>query len=179
MNAKELYLKTIDDLKSLIDKGDEYSLLRASGFLRQLLLDGLIHKVNRDYKVDLTFEVLRPTKYPPGQPQPVFQVNGLDPDQLPGWPCVSLREGQLLSIECLFCDGRSVSLKEVLKVYANTRGGVHLERPIKRMEEAVRVTDKSDYFYIGDSPSSQNVIRDLGKVVLRGLVPLTEAVKAG
>jgi hypothetical protein len=44
---------------------NSYSLLRASGLLRQLLLDGLLHAANRSHHVPIEFSLLDSTERPP------------------------------------------------------------------------------------------------------------------
>jgi hypothetical protein len=58
----ELFLATMQDLKEKISSTSkrDYNLIKAAGLLRQLLLDGadsLFFKVNRQYRIPITFTV--------------------------------------------------------------------------------------------------------------------------
>ena len=51
IDSEALFLRTLDDCRSAIAGEDEYELLRSTGLLRQLLIDGrpLVDVVNQKY----------------------------------------------------------------------------------------------------------------------------------
>jgi hypothetical protein len=80
MNDKEqLFLETVSDLRDHIKTGTSYKLKRASGLLRQLLVDEttLLSQANRKHRLKIRFSVgtLSPLNPHPGS----FVMRGLGP----------------------------------------------------------------------------------------------------
>ncbi len=60
MNDNDLFLATLTDLETQLEIGNEYSILKATALLRQLLIDGansLVGRVNRFYRLKILFPV--------------------------------------------------------------------------------------------------------------------------
>jgi hypothetical protein len=51
----ELFLNTLKDLRAKANSNDRYQLIKASGLLRLLLLDGLVDRVNSKHRIKLKF----------------------------------------------------------------------------------------------------------------------------
>jgi hypothetical protein len=65
MDSKDrLFLHTYDDILNKVKRRQEYDIIRASGLLRQLLIDSdpLIHQVNKKRRLKFKFEVLNHQK---------------------------------------------------------------------------------------------------------------------
>lgn len=83
-----LYLSTIEDIQEKSTRGDRYQIIRASGLLRHLLIDdtALIHKVNRKYRVKISFSVIDHDSIPILIDEPDGQLfifwRNLDPSQI-------------------------------------------------------------------------------------------------
>lgn len=65
------FLETLVDIDLRLVEGSRYNLIRGAGLLRQLLLDEqpLMHRANRAYGVEITFEVI------PFRKEPLFHRN--------------------------------------------------------------------------------------------------------
>jgi hypothetical protein len=59
MNPVFLFCRTVEDIGNIIEKPDNYEILRSSALLRQLLVDGnrLVDVVNRQARVKIQFEI--------------------------------------------------------------------------------------------------------------------------
>jgi len=126
--AQELFLSTVIDLDQRLVAGDRYSLVRASGLLRQLLLDEmpLVHVVNREYRVALAFRTLDFSQPPPVEPEAHWRV--LDPEPFPGAQTQTCSLKQFLAAPCLTWRGSCASVTDLIRACANAKGGVHLGR---------------------------------------------------
>lgn len=54
---EESFLNTLNDLREKADSNDRYQLIKASGLLRLLLLDPLIHEANQKHKIKFKFHL--------------------------------------------------------------------------------------------------------------------------
>lgn len=65
-NSEALYIATLEDIKNRIDRNNKYDVIKASGLLRLLLLDGmpLIHQINRKYRVTIRFSIVDYSSFP-------------------------------------------------------------------------------------------------------------------
>jgi hypothetical protein len=123
MNSNEqLFLETVSDLRNHISIGKAYNLKRASGLLRQLLVDQitLLSQANRIHKLQLKFpvETLDPFD---------VQSNAV---VLRGFGSAETAKSQVnlnqfLACHCLGVQGRGFSVKNIIQVNANVRGGIH------------------------------------------------------
>ena len=59
INHEQLFLGTVRDLRTKIRTNTTYSLIRACGLCRHLLLDKhpLLHQANRQYKINIQFHI--------------------------------------------------------------------------------------------------------------------------
>ena len=132
MEAKRLFLATLDDLQArLDDPEDEYKMLRAAGPIRQLILDKqrLMDVVNkRDYGIKVWFRI---TKHPlRTQPLPAgsiwYILDGVDPERFPEYPVETLDRSRFLRVPTMRLTSGEVTIKDIIKHAANAEGGVHL-----------------------------------------------------
>jgi len=124
MNDKEqLFLETLSDLRDHINTGSEYKLKRASGLLRQLLVDTatLLAQANRRHRLKIRFPVgtLSPINPHPGS----FVMRGFGPSAC--GKLVQATLDQFLGCHCLAANGGVFSVRDIIKVTAEIRGGVH------------------------------------------------------
>lgn len=179
-HAEALLLRTLGDLDHRIISTDPYEILGASSLIRKLLLDEhpLVDQVNRHFRLKVLFEVAAPIPLPPGGPNPVFETvqDGLDPDSAPPWlPRKSLRRDEFLAYELAKVGDHSYTVREVVQFEANVMGGVHAGSPRDAKQAALRQVEET--LSVGGLPSSLRQLRAVGRVVLKALSPLREAVQ--
>lgn len=181
MTDEELYLRTIEDLENRLAKPDEYNVIRAAALLRHLLIDGppLLHTANRRLQLKLVWRE--------------FQVVSMhdigtwgvawDTGQNPHFPSNNfVKLDAFLASKCLFVGQHLYSVCDLIKVWANVRGGVHIGKPDEK-EKAVDSADATTlYVHSGEEEFVLSVsgygMAKIGGVVIEGLQPLTEALKA-
>jgi hypothetical protein len=165
---------TLDDLTSRIQRGaSEYDLLRAAALLRELLLDEfpLVAQVNRPPKTQLRFQ-LRVKAPDPGHEFEIWL--GIDPDASVDVPVREVDLKELLGVPLVFLPQSRISIRQVITLAANVRGGVHRGRPKDPAHQAFeefRVKVRH-----GDMPLELLLVVEIAKVVLAGLKPLMAAV---
>ena len=59
MDAKDLFIHTLNDLEKRVESTDEYDVLMAAALLRKLLVDGgrLMDQINRAHRLKLRFRI--------------------------------------------------------------------------------------------------------------------------
>jgi len=178
-NREQLFLKTLADLEATAANPEWYDLIKASGLLRLLLLEGdaLVHQVNRNYGLKLEFSFHALPK--------VGQEN-----VLAAWTRVSKsanpndkRETQTGSLDdfltagCLGLRGRILTVRDVIRANAHLKGGVHVGRLREKDvgEAGVLVMDRM--LNVGGAEASLAVLRDIIQVTLEAVKPLAEVVR--
>jgi hypothetical protein len=176
VDRKELFVKTIDDLSNKIKSNNEYEVLKASGLLRALVLDGknsLAIIVNREFREKLEFKYADHTKgsaafmlarnptswsvldgFHSGNPPPAtfYKLSGLD---------------GLLSEVVLLKDGKKFTVKDVILFTANITGGVHSGTP-KENDDKERILHELQ-LWLGGLPITLKQIESISKVIIDGL----------
>lgn len=176
-DAERIFLQTVVDIDELATKGDEYSLITASGRVRLLVSDEqpLCHRVNRKYRRQLRFGVM---EWPSLDPAAFGEMRPLDPAlvaQFPGAVVKNLPLDKLLSRPVLSFNGVTATVLDVLKACANAKGGVHFGSGKDEAETATLAWDTAVRL-LGVAPSLV-VIAQICRVVLRGLGPLVNALQ--
>jgi hypothetical protein len=168
---KALYLGTIRELETKSASDDYYSLVKSSGLLRGLILDGtnLVDAVNRHFKVKCRFDIADVRLYPI---RTVCQWHDVCPVAWKKMRSVDRKE--LLATKCLSFADQQFSIRDVIRACANAKGGVHIGAPRAREEG---ILDMDEVLSIGGKEASLQSLRSIVTVVLKGLEPLTEAVK--
>lgn len=162
------FIESILDLEEKILSNSWYPILRASGILRQLLLDNFLHDVNRPYKASVRFPIYIPDLKTYGSHG--FRVEGYDGD--PNTRYVGIDE--FLSSRAMLFEGQELSIREVIDACANAKGGVHKKGGRNDSQKAVLEHDITSS-YGGLSPSLYT-LQSIGRVTLRALLPLVEAI---
>ena len=123
IDTEQLFLETVSDLRSQIVTGTPYKLTRASGLLRQLLIDDstLLSQANRARHVKVRFPV---RTLAPLNPHPsTLVMRGFGSPQF--GTLIQATLDQFLACHCFAVQGEVFSVQEVIKVTANVRGGIH------------------------------------------------------
>lgn len=180
-HAESLFLNTLRDLESRIPDTDEYVVLGISALIRKLLIDDfpLVDQVNRQHRLKLTFEITESDPSVPGAPEPTFYSvqDGLDPQTArPGKPQKTVNRDQFFATVLAVAGGKSHTLREIVLFEANVMGGVHVGSPKEEKEKVLQAVN--DAFAIGGYRNSLRQLQAVGRVVLRGLDPLRQAVIA-
>jgi hypothetical protein len=174
---ENLFLCTVIDLDQKVTAGDRYSVIRASGLLRQLLLDEtpLVHAVNRQYRLELSFQTVDFSQPLPVEAQAHWQA--LDPEPFPGARTQSCSLKQFLGAPCLAWNGRNARVSDLIRACANAKGGIHFGRTKIADEKIVLDWDQAINL-LGEEPSIR-AISAVCRVSLRGLSGLLSAIQRG
>ena len=175
-----LFMETLKELEARVSAQDPYMILGASALIRKLLLDDfpLVDQVNRQYRLKLTFEVTEPPNFPPGLPEPMFYSvqDAIDPETVrPGKAKKTVNRDQLLSYVLAKVDGRPYTLREIVLFEANVMGGVHAGSPKEDKDRLLHEINKM--VAIGGYRSSLRQLQAIGRVIIKGLAPLRNAIE--
>jgi hypothetical protein len=181
VDADKLFLERSKEIEKLVQSNSEFDVLRLSAALRQLLLDSppLIHEVNRDRRLKVSFEVGDFTIQPNAHTEVLFLEDGVDPEtrRSPLLPRREVRLEGFLGHKMLYLKGKPHSVRDVITHGANVAGGVH--RTTNPEERHKLIADFSKSISLGGMPGAIRVLQAIGRVTLRGLRPLIEAVERG
>jgi hypothetical protein len=168
------FLEVVADIDERLLDPTWYKMLKATGLLRQLLLDEspLIHVVNRSYKLQVRFRVIDYPVQPPIQPD--YHWMALDPELFQDQPVCELKLDGLLETKCLRAAGTDASVKDVIQACAKAMGGVHFGQAHGVREQAV--VDFENAVRILGEESSTATTRDICRIALRGLSPLVRLI---
>ena len=176
---ERLFLDTLSDLRVKIAPPSNYELLGAAALIRKLFLDEspLVVQVNRKYRLKITFEVNQPRGFP-GFPEPVIYaaLDAFDPDTAP--PPVNpliVNRAQLFSRVVERAVGHSYTVRDLVLFEAHVSGAVHAGQPKNDQQRALK--DVSNAFLIGGRRPSLRQLQAVGRVILKGLEPLRQAVE--
>jgi hypothetical protein len=174
MTPQEIFfLNTLDDLEEKLNRGDAYSIIRASGLLRQLLIDNepLVHQINRRYRLRIEFEVIGIFKLPI---RPVICWQNLDPSNFPNARKTRLRLDNFLSAECLVFRDYDFTVKDVITACAHMKGGIHSGKAENEKEEGI--LDFDEILKIGGLDATLAALRGIIKITQIALKPLVQAI---
>lgn len=172
--AEHLFLATIADVDQKIIERSRYSLIRAAGLLRQLLLDAtpLVYEVNRNYRLKLQFKCMEYQSVPPVSPSAHWRSP--DPSQFSNAKTITVDLSTFLKVPCLEVNGSTASIGDLVRACANAKGGVHLGKA-KVTEEGVILDWDKVMLLLGEEPSLL-AIAGVCRVALIGLRPLVQAI---
>lgn len=175
--AEELFVATVLDVDQKVAAGDRYSVIRASGLLRQLLVDEspLVHVVNRAYSAPLIFRTIDFSEPPPLDPVGHWQV--LDPSPFSGAKTLDCSLKQFLAAPCLKWSGRYASVHDLITACANAKGGTHLGRARTTDQQLLLDWDEA-VSVLGEWPSVR-AMAGTCRVALQAFRPLMSAVEGG
>jgi hypothetical protein len=176
MDAKDLFLYRCEQLAAKSKSGKEIDALDCAAILRQLLLDHLLIKANFDYRLKREFEVGEFTLKPDKFTAILALEDGFDPETArPGKPQKKVNLEGLLKHPVLYLYGQPLSVRDVIKLGADTLGGVHLTP--NREKQQKLLADYAAKISIGGLPGAVRQIAAISRVVLRGMKPLVEKIQ--
>lgn len=157
-----------------------FDLLKISGDLRILLLDGLHREVNRTYRIPVTFPVnICCVRRLIRRSQDSFCA-GLFEGLVVNYPHPHRLEIERLNLQrflqqpVMIAVGRQASVKELIRFCANLEGGIHHDVPHNKLEESLRLVATA--LKIGETDFTSRALIGIGLATLRGLEPLEERI---
>lgn len=183
MELEELFIHTVDDLRTKVEAGDDYSILRATALLRQLLMDGhsLTHQVNRTYRIRLGFEVCgRSYRDIMLSTNPDFysSLDGIHKSGLLAGSVEPISLDQLLSEPVLVSDGQVFTVGDLIRHGANVDGGVHRGQPRNDLEQALSDLANGSFMVAGQAINYRQ-LRPIALIMLDGLEPVYKTISSG
>jgi len=185
MIPEKLILCVSEELRQYLSRGDEYSALKSSGLLRQLLLDSypLVDQANKKFRIPIRYRVnstvidnmMRRCR------SPVFAcfIDLLCPKDSGGFPVETtpseLTRDQFLAVKPIFYDNvKSVTIKELIDHAAHILGGVHAGKAKNDSDRELNFVH--DQFRIGNHAISLHILFPISKIVLAATEPLRQAI---
>lgn len=153
MDQETLLLRKYQSLKNK-DLSDHHDLLDCSNYIYQIFLDSppLFDQVNQNYKVNLLF------KFPPFNPDIV--INGQNFRQIatlavlgcsqPPTHYKSLTRQEFFKAPAFRYRGEDKSVKDLIDLYRNTKGGVHTQPKGKNKDEKLKIKELSELLKVND-----------------------------
>jgi len=129
--TERLLLEILDDFRRILRAPNSYLLIRSSAALRQIYLEsnGILHQVNRDYRIRFQFTINNPLTEKPGTEDLIMFGFSREHGQFSDGTI-----DQFLGQICLYIDGIGYPVKEVIKTCANKDGGAHFEATLNPRE---------------------------------------------
>jgi hypothetical protein len=184
MDTKSLFLETVGDLRRRSsDAHSEYEAVISALLLRKLLLDSptLIDVANQESRLKITYVVnARPPIWKHlGEEPPLAYAkeDGFDPEiaLVPPIP-VEMKRDELLSQVVVVYRGKELSVRDLIDYVAHVAGGVHFKTP--KTEEQAGAQALAEQMTVGGYPAGTRTLLAVGRVVVRGLEPLCECLRA-
>ena len=136
MTEKEkLFVNTVIELEERFNRKTEYDFLKASGLIRQLLVDSnpLVAQVNRKYKLKIKFKVVKRYKLDFAH----IDSDGTKWNNLSAMVFISpdkssnfvefLSKDDFFKYQLLSHNEKQFTVLDVIKICANKYGGIHIE----------------------------------------------------
>ena len=191
MNSKDLkvfFINTLDELRQKCNTESKYNYVKASGILRQILIDEnpLLDLVNKEYRKKILFEVIKPT--PPKPKQSIGSDGTIWIDLGMGMSFMSpskdksrnemLTKDQFLKRSVISFEHQDISVLEIIKLNANKIGGVHIDpkRPNSIKDMNILIGNSAMNFK-GDITGGAFQINEISLIVLKAVNELEELVK--
>lgn len=185
LDARDLYLRNIATLKSILSNPDQYDYLRAAAILRQLLLDDtrLTDVVNRDLRIKIRYVACDVTRDPDlaqdlqSETMMIFSVqDGLYPhDSHNGKYIDSFSRDQFLGLLVGVLNGQRITVRDIISYAANKLGGVHYDEHAENKEALLR--EACNRTNIDGMSVHVRQLASITRVVLDALRELTEAIE--
>ena len=182
MDAEELFIHTLQDLEQRMATSDEYMILMSAALLRKLLVDGgrLMDQANRTYRLKLRFRIsdVSPFEKLILEENPIFWSieDALDPESPFAYKPFDATRDQFLGRRIMRFNGHWITVGDVIDQLANVEGAVHSGDPDTDRQRAIQAAGK--FYSRAGLPGIVSQVRLLGRITVRGLNPLRDAVLA-
>lgn len=180
LDANRLFLNTIEDIEQRITATDEYTVLMSGALLRKLFLDQsrLIDQVNRVHKLKLRFNIsdISPFEQLIYASNPEFWTieDGLDPESPLAYAPFDATIDQFLHRRIMRSSGQWITVQDAIKQLANIDGAVHSGSAKNENELALQAAAR--FYSRAGLAGAMNQIKSIGRITVRGLIPLRDAV---
>jgi hypothetical protein len=192
MNSKDLkifFVNTLDELRQKCNTASNYNYVKASGILRQILIDEnpLLDLVNKEYRKKILFEVIKPT--PPAPKQSIGPDGSVWTEIGMGMSFMSpskdksrndmLTKDQFLKRRVISFGYQDISVLEIIKLNANKIGGVHIDtsQPNNIKDLNILIGNSAMNFKGGITGGAYQ-INEISIIVLKALNELEKLVKS-
>lgn len=182
VDVDRLFVHTLRDLERRTAATDEYEVLLSAALLRKLLLDQerLMDQVNGRYRINLRFPIsgVSPFEQQIWDSTPILWAleDALDPESPLAYAPFDATRDQFLGRRVMRFSENWITVRDVIYQLANIEGAVHSGKPKK---ERQRVLQAAERFYSRDGlPGVVSQVRLIGRITVRGLSPLRDAVVA-
>lgn len=171
INHEQLFLATVQDLRTKIRSNTTYSLIRACGLCRHLLLDKhpLLHQVNRPYKLNIQFHIKDYINTPMSHD---YKGSG-GRTILPLGESKKVTLDDFLQTKIHYYGKNEFTVREFILTAAHYYGGVHSGKPDTKQEFLSRLNK----FYHKETNISFWHMNGICKVVLKAMRPLETHIK--
>ena len=182
VDIDQLFVCTLDDLEQRTTATDEYEVLMSAALLRKLLLDQtrLTDQVNRRYRLNLRFRIgaVSPCEQLLYEDNPVFWAieDALDPDCALAYVPYDATRDQFLARRVMRFSGSWLTVRDVVNQLANIEGAVHRGEAKDAWERAL--LEVARFYKHSGLPGAVNQLKLIGRITVRGLGPLRDAVTA-
>lgn len=179
-----LLINIANELDKRLEKNDHYNLIKASGLIRQLLLDEipLIDVVNKNYKLKIRFKTQKQNH----SFQNSFEQNGVVWETVIGVHFIGpkhndpeytsyLKRAEFLKYNIIYFEGKNFTVKDIIKLCANILGGVHFGKPKKEKEIFLDWANKTITYADGLNVCI-SAITDIIKIIVEAIAPLINEI---
>lgn len=174
--SERFLLESIADLDQKIAGGDRYSVIRASGLMRQLLIEGLILRVAQRHGMKLTFRTNDFRSKPPVSNLTFHWIN-LNPTTGRTAEIIECNDRQFRAAICIRNGDIEVAVNDVIKACANAKGGVHFDTNPRRSESEQASIDIDQIISLGGEEPCLAALSSICDVFLQGSIPLVHKIQ--
>lgn len=171
LSHKQLFIHTVQDLRTKIRTNTAYSLIRACGLCRHLLLDEspLFHQANKSYKLLLTFHIKDYTNTPLSHD---YKGSG-GRTILPLGESKIVKLDEFLKTKIHYYGRHEFTVREIIGAACHYYGGIHSGKPDLKQEQLAKLNK----FYNKETNISFWHMGAICKVVLKAMRPLETIIK--
>jgi len=169
-----IFKRKYEELEHLVSSKDDYDVLKISAILRLLLLEGLMHKANKRFKIHVSFKIGIRTYKIPGFPDPDVwsaQDGIYPPSSRTPHIFKEVKVDKFLSTPLMKLENEILTLKDIIRYEANVKGGVHVGK-VNKNKPKESILESSSIFQVGNFRLSLRQLIAIGKVTLDGLKPI-------
>lgn len=175
---EQIFIWDYEKLSSIVERPMPATLLEASGIARKLICDSspLIHLANRNLRLPIRFSVssfaVNPPPWPDNSPAPLYVGLGGQLLPNPDHPdrVTHLKIDPFLALEVATIDGKSISVRDMIKYFADNAGGVHKDKPTE--DNAIKIDSIPSFFLIYHIPVTLMALLPIIKVIKSACEPL-------
>lgn len=171
MDKKQLFKKTLEDLKIKSQSNDWYDMLLISGLIYKLLYDEqpLVNEVkNKNLKISFKIN----NRVIPSDPSLIFWSieDGFDPETSVSHltNIIEIDKEELYRRPVMIVKGEIITVKDLIKFLRNKQGGVHNDT-VKLTDKDKILKDLQENFFIGGVNLGLRLMRAISRVIIKGL----------